>query len=66
MNPNAQTFTREIAEDGHERPVYFNEVFNKNNWWERHRRKERIANAALALSLVAAGALYFAFATGVI
>lgn len=26
---NAQTFTREIAEDANERPVYFNEVVNK-------------------------------------
>lgn len=61
---NAQTFTREIAEDANERPVYFNEVHNNNNWWERHRRKERIANTALALSLVAAGALYWLIATG--
>lgn len=63
---NAQTFTREIAEDANERPVYFNEVVNKNNWWERHRRKERIANAALALSLVAAGVLYWLIATGAV
>ena len=63
---NAQTFTRDFAEDANERPVYFNEVVNKNNWWERHRRKERIANAALALSLVAAGVLYWLIATGAV
>ena len=63
---NAQTFTRDFAEDANERPVYFNEVVNKNNWWVRHRRKERIANAALALSLVAAGALYWLIATGAV
>lgn len=63
---NAQTFTREIAEDANERPVYFNEVVNKNNWWVRHRRRQRIADFALFFSLATAGALYFAFATGVL
>lgn len=56
---NAQTFIREIAQDGNEAPVYFNEVVNSNNWWVRRRRKERIANVALELSLLAAGALYW-------
>ena len=63
---NAQTFIREMAESEEERPVYFNEVYNSNNWWVRHRRRERIANAALVFGLVLVAAMYFAIATGVI
>ena len=63
---NAQTFIREIAKDVNEAPVYFNEVHNSNNWWVRRRRKERIANVAFALSLLAAGAIYWLIATGAV
>lgn len=55
---NAQTFTREMAQDGNEAPVYFNEVHNANNWWARHRRRQRIANAALALTLALTAVFY--------
>lgn len=55
---NAQTFTREMAQDGNEAPVYFNEVHNANNWWVRHRRRQRIANAALALTLTLVAVFY--------
>lgn len=66
MNPNAITFTKEMAQAEAEKPVYFNEYKSADHWWHHRRKKERLANFAMFASLAIAGALYFAFATGVL
>lgn len=63
---NAQTFAREMAQAENEAPVYFNEYKSADHWWHHRRKKEIFADVALFFSLATAGALYFAFATGVL
>lgn len=66
MNPNAQTFAREMSQAENEAPVYFKEYKSADHWWHHRRKKEIFADVALFFSLATAGALYFAFATGVL